>query len=716
MSEPTGQRPLSEEAALAWSERAGLRGLSVRRGRALALAAALAILAWSTLESTQGLRLAVFDAWQRVFPRARASAPAVIVAIDEASLAAHGQWPWPRTLMAALIERIAAGGPAAIGIDVLFAEPDRLSPEQLAPTLAAGDPALAARLSALPTHDGQLARAIAAAPVVLAMAGMPDTQASAAAAQATPVLVKGPAPTRLVTHGSMLRSIPVIDGAARGHGLISAEPSGRVVRRVPLVSNVAGTLVPAFSIELLRVAGGLPAVGLETGDGGVRAVELGDLRMATDRDAGVWIHYSRHAPERFVSATDVLSGKIGHEFFERKLVIVGLTAVGLLDFHAVPTGDRIPGSEIHAQVLEGIFDGDLLRRPPWLPWAEAAALALIAALAVFGVGRWRPRTSALAWVGASVALVIAGALAMRFGGLLVDVAWPFIGGGATFAVMLVATVAESDRQRRILRRALDDERIASARTAGEQEAARRVQMGMLPPADGSAVVDSRVAIAALAEPARSVGGDLYDYFLLGEDRLFLVVGDVSGKGLPAALFMSVAKALLKSAALRGGSDLEAIVDEAHAELSRENPGQLFITLFVGILNLETGMLEWSNAGHEPPLLIDAGGGRARRLDGPGGPPLCVIENYPYEVNHTSLAMGEQLCVVTDGITEAHSIDDELFGRERFTEVMGRSAPCATAVRDAIVSLLAAHGGGRERADDATALVVQWRGAPAISAP
>ena len=488
------------------------------------------------------------------------------------------------------------------------------------------------------------------------------------------------------------------------------------MRRVPLVSRVDGTLVPAFSVELLRVAAGLPAIGLDSGTMGVRAVELGDLRVPTDSDAAVWIHYSPHAPERFVSAADVLAGRIPGDAFERKLVIIGLTAIGLIDFHAVPTGERVPGAEIHAQVLEGIFDGDLLRRPAWLPWAEAVALALIAALAVFGADRWRPRTSALAWAGASAALLVVGALAMRFGGLLVDVAWPLLGGGATFAVMLLATVAESDRQRRILRRALDEERIAAARNAGEQEAARRVQMGMLPAADGSAVADPRVAIAALAEPARSVGGDLYDYFLLDEDRLFVVVGDVSGKGLPAALFMSVAKALLKSAALRGVPSLETIVDEAHAELSRDNAGQLFITLFVGILHLDTGALEWCNAGHEPPLVIEAGGGRARRLDGPGGPPLCVIEGYLYEVNHTSLAPGECLCIVTDGITEAHDTADQLLGRERFAEQMARNAPGAGAVRDAIASLVAAHGGERERADDATALVVEWRGAPAVSAP
>lgn len=716
MSESRRATHEPDDVALAWSERTGLRGLSVRSGRVLAIAAAGVVLLLSLLDFSQGLRFATFDLWQRVFPRERASAPAVVVAIDEASLAAHGQWPWPRTLMAALVERVAASHPAAIGVDVLFAEPDRLSPEQLAPMLAAGDAALAQRLANLPTHDAQLARAIGGAPVVLAVAGMPESDAPTIAGRTTPVLVRGPEPVTIANHAALLRSIHAIDVAAKGHGLISAEPSGRVVRRAPLVARAAGTLMPAFSIELLRVAAGLPAVGLDTATSGVKAVELGDLSIPTDRDGAVWIHFAPRSAQRFVSAGDVLAGKVSADVFDRKLVIVGLTALGLLDFHVIPTGERVPGAEVHAQLLEGIFDRDLLRRPAWLAWVEALALVALAAVAVVGAGRWRPRTSVLAGIGAAVALVLIAAILMRSGGLLMDVTWPLLGGAAAFAVMLMATLAESDRQRRVLRRALNEERIATARSAGEQEAARRVQMGMLPPADGRTVPDPRVAIAALAEPARSVGGDLYDYFLLDERRLFFMVGDVAGKGLPAALFMSVAKALLKSAALRGTNPLDAIIDEAHGELARDNPGQLFITLFVGILDLDSGVLEWCNAGHEPALLLPADASAPHPLYGASGPPLCVIENYPYEVNRDTLTPMDRLCVVTDGVTEAHGAGDELLGRERFARSLRSVGGGAASVRDAVRALLAAHGGERERADDATVLVVEWRGSGSAEDP
>ena len=163
-----------------------------------------------------------------------------------------------------------------------------------------------------------------------------------------------------------------------------------------------------------------------------------------------------------------------------------------------------------------------------------------------------------------------------------------------FGVMLTGTLAEADRQRRALRRALEAEREAAARAAGELEAARRIQMGMLPPPSAKFYGDPRFSLQALIETAKSVGGDLYDFFKLDGDRLFFMVGDVAGKGLPASIFMAVSKALYKSAALR--SRLKArvigeVMRAANAEIARDNPEMLFVTVFAGILDLRSGELQ-----------------------------------------------------------------------------------------------------------------------------
>src|SRR5258707_13477346 len=144
------------------------------------------------------------------------------------------------------------------------------------------------------------------------------------------------------------------------------------------------------------------------------------------------------------------------------------------------------------------------------------------------------------------------------------------------AAMRAATLAEADRQRRALRE-------AQARVAGELEAARRIQMGLLPKPGELFAAERRFTLEALLEPARTVGGDFYDCFMLDGDRLFFLVGDVSGKGLAASLFMALSKSLLKSIGLRDAGDPAAILTRAKAEISRDTRRRLFATAFAAVL-------------------------------------------------------------------------------------------------------------------------------------
>jgi serine phosphatase RsbU (regulator of sigma subunit) len=219
-----------------------------------------------------------------------------------------------------------------------------------------------------------------------------------------------------------------------------------------------------------------------------------------------------------------------------------------------------------------------------------------------------------------------------------------------------------------------------------------------------------MALAARLEPARTVGGDFYDCFMLDAHRLFFVVADVSGKGLAASLFMALAKSLLKSIALRGGDDPGTILVRANAEIARDNRESLFITAFAGLLDLRTGALAFCNAGHEPPY-VKKPGERPERLEHPGGPPLCVMDDYEYLPAHHQMAAGETLAVVTDGITEAMNSRSELYGTERLAERLA-ALPGATSPEetlDAIDADARRFAGSAEQYDDITMLCVRWNG-------
>jgi serine phosphatase RsbU (regulator of sigma subunit) len=212
------------------------------------------------------------------------------------------------------------------------------------------------------------------------------------------------------------------------------------------------------------------------------------------------------------------------------------------------------------------------------------------------------------------------------------------------------------------------------------------------------------------EPAREVGGDLYDFFMVGTSRLFFLVGDVSGKGMPASIFMALSKALYKSAALRSLPDLGRTMAEANVEITREDPEFLFVTVVACMLDVETGELAYCNAGHEPPHAVAADGKSVRQLAG-GGPPLCTLENYPYQMAHTRMAPGESLVLVSDGVPEAMNPAGEMFGRARLSRLLTTMPAEQTAEErvKAVNDEVRRFAADADMADDVTILVVRWRG-------
>jgi CHASE2 domain-containing sensor protein len=649
-----------------------------------------------------GLRNALFDGYQKLFPRDRQSAPAIIVAVDEEALQRFGQWPWPRTRIAHLIAGIAAAKPAAIGVDLLFPEPDRFSPSVVAQDLQSLSVDVARLLRLLPSNDDALAQAIRGNKVVLGIAGLEEPNPKFLQPPGAPPVRTVNAPDlNLRRFAGHLPSVAVIDGAAVGRGLLSVDPESSVIRRALLAGLVGDVIVPALSIEMLRVATQTTLLLVGRGPDQIE-VRLGDVAVPAHADGRFWIRYGPHDPARFVSAAAVLEDRLPAEALEGKLVLVGVSGLGLLDYQTTALGERVPGVEIHAQILEQIFDGTYLRRPASLHALEfvllcAAALLLAFGVTVLGVG------ASIALYGAVTAgLLVLGIQGFALEGMLLDVAWPVVGATLVFGAVMAQALSVADEQRHRLRE-------QAARVSGELESARRIQMGLLPAPRQLFEREGRFAIDAFLEPARTVGGDFYDCFMIDADRLFFIVADVSGKGLPASLFMALSKTLLKSAARRA-DDVGALMVRANAEVSRENPESLFVTAFAGILDARTGTLEFCNAGHEPPFARRPGG-VLQRIEHRGGPPLCVVENYAYPVERRDIAAGEWICVVTDGVTEAMNPRGELYGAKRLSAVL-QAVPEQALPTDVLAAVRAdvrAFVGTAVPSDDLTLLCVRWQG-------
>jgi serine phosphatase RsbU (regulator of sigma subunit) len=534
--------------------------------------------------------------------------------------------------------------------------------------------------------------------------------------RAAPFRVRGGDPAAgLRQFAGVMNSVDELERAARGHGLLSTDAEGGVVRRVPLVASIDGTLVPALSMEMLRLATGARTLNLQADGAQVRAVGVGDLMVPTSAAGAVWVHFSPRDPRRFVSAADVLAGRVPAERLAQKLVLIGATGLGLLDHQATPIGERMPGIEIHAQLLENIFDQSLLSRPAWAQRAELAALLLLGLLLIWTVPALSPRLAMGVGV-ASVALLLGGGFVGYLGArLLLDAATPGLSILLLFVALLALSLGEATRRKKALELEVQAQREHAARVAGELAAAQRIQTGILPRADALAR-EPRIELAASMTPAREVGGDLYDFYMLDADRVLFLIGDVSGKGLGASMFMAVSKALYKSAALRDHAALDdpmgTLMTQANLEVSRENPEAMFVTVFAGILNLATGEVAYCNAGHDNPYILRAGGGEMPRLTDGDGPPLCVVDEFGYRGARRTLAPGEMLCLITDGVTEAQTAAGDLYGSERLQAVLARCASAgmgSAALLEAVRADVMAFTGPVELADDLTMLVLRWNG-------
>jgi adenylate cyclase len=657
-------------------------------------------------------RLDVFDSYQTYMPRERKSAPVVIIDIDETSLKLYGQWPWPRTKLAELLERLKSYDPAAIGIDIIMPEPDRTSPSHMADLLPQISPGLRRSLKSLPDNDHFLAAAITGKLVVLGAAGFDrGTLTTVQTMRTAPIVSKGGDAIPYVRKFSaILKSLPELEDAASGHALLNADLEKGVVRRIPMIAAVGDVLVPTLSVEMLRVAGGLPAIGVKVGSCGITGIELGDIWIPTQSNGETWVHFTKFLPERYISAADVLAGHVNPSMIERKLVLIGLTGLGLHDYHTTPRGERVPGIEVHAQLLENIFDDSYLQRPSWMPVLELATLLLFGIYLLFAVPTLKPRSSLMLAAMLLGTLFCIGVLLYRTTGILFDAASLSIGLSSVIGSLLGSVFIEIDLARAFAQKALQAEREAAARVAGELEAARRIQMGSLPQSADAFPGETRFTLDALLEPAREVGGDLYDFYMLDRHRLFFIVGDVAGKGLPASLFMVMTKALTKSIVTNENPHFTLPFNRLNGVLCRENPEMLFVTAFAAILDVENGILAYCIAGHDAPWRINASGS-VGRLTGEGNPPLSVIEDIDYPTERIELTPGDAICVLTDGITEAMNPASELYGDTRISELLqskGRGLS-ASELLGLIRNDVRIFVDGAEQADDLSLLVVRWYG-------
>ena len=429
------------------------------------IVASLALRVWDPSPVAR-LRSLVFDAYQRVSPRAYdPSLPVRIVDIDEDSLKEVGQWPWPRTVLADLVNKLAANGAAAVGFDMVFPEPDRMSPANTLRFWPKSEAlaGLREKVEKLPSNDQVFAEAIEKVPVLLGFiaspqaTSIPETKAGFAHGGNDPKLFAPYYP-------GAAASLKELQDKAQGAGSLNWIPEhDQIIRRMPMVVRVGDTLYPSFAADMLRLAQGASTyVVKSSGASGEKAfgektgivkIRVGDFEVPTEANGQMWIRFTPESKERYLPAWKILNGEIGADALDGRILIIGTSAAGLLDLRATPLEASVPGVSLHAQAIEQILQGSFLQRPDFATPAELLYILVLGLLIAFLIYRTGALGSAV-FGGAAVAAVIGISwYAFDAFGWLVDPIYPAVSLTVIYLVGTLVVFLRTERERNRVRHA-----------------------------------------------------------------------------------------------------------------------------------------------------------------------------------------------------------------------------------------------------------------------
>ncbi len=353
-------------------------------GLLLLIACNVMIYVWNPV-LLQNIRNASFDQFQRLKPRGYQDVGVRVINIDDDSLREIGQWPWPRTRIAELVSKLAGSQPAAIALDIIFAESDRTSPQSVLKLWDLPDDKQH-WLDQLPDHDQVLSDAVRHSRSVLGLALNFDKTHSVKPDVKVNFIEIGPSilPNLLDYTGGVL-PLPILANAAAGIGSLSfMSDADGIIRTAPLIMRHQNKLVPSLISESLRLAQNTQNISIYNHQGSKNSlfeIGIGNLRIPVSETGEVWIHYTQPNPTRLIPAWRVLRNLVKSNELQGKILLIGVSAQGLMDMRFSPLGTIFPGIEVHAQVIEQILGGTTLIQPHWTGAADTV-LILIGSLFV----------------------------------------------------------------------------------------------------------------------------------------------------------------------------------------------------------------------------------------------------------------------------------------------------------------------------------------------
>jgi adenylate cyclase len=616
----------------------------------------------ANLDYVQSITNLSLDSYQKIFKYELAETPVIIVDVDEKSLGKIGQFPWNRKIFGDLVKTLKESGASVISFDIFFSEEDKQNPNQILKAYNLNrESSLASEILKLPNNDDYFLNQIKNSNVVMPILGLVQKPINLQNQKSKAKFInRGEDPRKYTysfAHG--LTSLKKINDQTSGIGNISVvNDTDAVLRKAPLLVSIQNELFPSLSIETLRLFKKQKNILVQSDTVGINSIKLRPYTIKTDANAMFWIKYKKPKKNQYISAFDVLEKKFEKNIFKNKIVLIGSSAQGIFDFAKISTGDTIPGVEVHANIIENIFNNQILKRSSSSILVEVFILILGTIFAFFFADNAKPKSSILFYL-----LLIFIILAFGFGSYkqnyLIDISYPI------FAITIMFLSGLYLRYLRENEIALSFEK-KQIILKQEREIAGEVQKKLFPKLDEK---EERIYGANI--PARDVSGDYFDVIKINKDEFYFTLADVSGKGIKAGILMASASAVFKSLA-KTNVPISNISLRMNNQVSESSYQGMFITAVIGRINLKTGDMEYINHGHEPVMVANQEK-NFKYLES-SFPPLGImpIDDESFFESTKENFKGENIFIYTDGVTEGYLSNGLELGVKGFEEIINKS--------------------------------------------
>ena len=592
-----------------------------------------------------------FDSYQKIFKYNEKQDDIVIVDIDEPSLAKFGQFPWGRNVFSKILENINKENPKSVGFDIFFSEKDKQSPEEIIKTYSIEDADIKNALQSIEGHDEKFQKTLKETKSVLAVFGsLVPTKGTYNRKGKARIFAKGGNVKNYVyNYKYSLGSIPILEKNSKGLGSINyITQSDAVVRSLPLIMVFNDKLFPSFGLEMIRVGEKKRSIITNLNDNGIKNISIKPYVFNTDKNSLIWLKYNRSINNNYISAEKVYDNNFDDNLFKDKYVLIGASAKGLFDTVKIPTGETVPGVQVHANVIDNLLKNNFLKRNDKIFIFELIISILISIIAFVISQRIKPKYSlSIIFLGLIIIFVI-GLIIYKFRSELIDVSYPMIMISITFLTGLYFRFLQENK---IALQNLQKE----AKLLKERELAGGVQKSLFP--DISAFENF---VYAKNIPARDVSGDYFDVMKVGPEEYYFTLADVSGKGVKAGMYMAKASSIFRTLS-NLKFPLERVVFGVNNEIIEAKFKGMFVTAVFGKFNPISGDLTYINAGHESIMLFD----KAKNIEFIESdlPPIGIMKYFAESMvkSKTINIKDKTFVVYTDGVTEGYLPNGEEFG-------------------------------------------------------